>query len=152
VPIIYHYTNAAGLIGIIENKVIWATNVWFMNDTGEATFGWDQIQAFLRGKSPSSEAEESVISATLTFGDSFGANPSFPDSYIACFTENANDLSQWRAYGGTSGFSIGFDSNRLNRLAQNHVSEDPANSLLRKVVYSDTKQQEELQALYDQHV
>ncbi len=32
---LFHYTTAAGLIGIVENDVIWATHASFLNDTQE---------------------------------------------------------------------------------------------------------------------
>jgi hypothetical protein len=30
-------------------------------------------------------------------------------TFVACFCENGNLLSQWRAYARTAGYSIGFD-------------------------------------------
>src|SRR5882724_8885709 len=32
---LYHYTNAQGLLGMLESKRIWATNSRFMNDPTE---------------------------------------------------------------------------------------------------------------------
>ena len=29
---IFHYTSPEGLIGIIENKNLWFTNIYFLND------------------------------------------------------------------------------------------------------------------------
>jgi hypothetical protein len=65
VTLIYHYTDAAGLLGIIESKTIRATNVMFMNDSVEATFGWERIERFLASKTPSSEREKEVIQQAL---------------------------------------------------------------------------------------
>jgi hypothetical protein len=36
--LIYHYTGLRGLIGIVESGKIWATDIRFLNDTGEATY------------------------------------------------------------------------------------------------------------------
>jgi hypothetical protein len=33
--IIYHYTTQTGLLGIIENKELWATKIIYMNDSTE---------------------------------------------------------------------------------------------------------------------
>jgi hypothetical protein len=34
-PVIYHYTTQRGLLGIIENRELWATNILYMNDSTE---------------------------------------------------------------------------------------------------------------------
>ena len=38
---VFHYTNAAGLKGILETKRIFATHVRYLNDLSEITFGVD---------------------------------------------------------------------------------------------------------------
>jgi len=63
--LIHHYTDSGGLIGIIESKTIRATNVWFMNDSVEATFGWERIERFLVSKKPPSTREGEVIQLAL---------------------------------------------------------------------------------------
>jgi hypothetical protein len=75
----------------------------------------------------------------------------FPDSYIACFSEKENDLSQWRAYGRGKGFSIGFDSDELNQLAQVITDTSPFQAI-RKVAYTDEQQEYILQTNYQQQV
>jgi hypothetical protein len=89
-----------------------------MNDSVEATFGWGRIERFLDSKSPSSAKEKEVIRLAKAGLHGASNKTDFPDSYIACFSEKGNDLSQWRAYGRGRGFSIGFDSDELNRLAR----------------------------------
>ena len=36
--ILYHYTSLEGLLGIIESKSIWATNVLYLNDASELNY------------------------------------------------------------------------------------------------------------------
>ena len=36
--LIYHYTSINGLIGIIERKSIWATNILYLNDASELNY------------------------------------------------------------------------------------------------------------------
>jgi hypothetical protein len=36
---VYHYTTAEGLKGIIESRCLWATNVNFLNDVSEYNHG-----------------------------------------------------------------------------------------------------------------
>ena len=149
--LIHHYTDSGGLLGIIESKKIRATNVWFMNDSVEATFGWERIERFLVSKTPSSARESEVIQLALKALHGIRDTNNFADSYIACFSEKENDLSQWRAYGRGKGFSIGFDSDELDQLAQavNSTGILPAT---RKVAYTDPVQDYILQTNYQQQV
>lgn len=34
-PILHHYTTQEGLLGIVESKSIWATNIYYLNDAAE---------------------------------------------------------------------------------------------------------------------
>ena len=38
-PLIYHYTNSEGLLGIIGTQSIWATDINFLNDFEEFSIG-----------------------------------------------------------------------------------------------------------------
>jgi hypothetical protein len=38
---VWHYTNAAGLLGILRSNVLWATDAFFLNDAAEVTYGID---------------------------------------------------------------------------------------------------------------
>jgi hypothetical protein len=151
VTLIHHYTDSGGLIGIIESRALRATNVWFMNDTVEATFGWERIERFLASKTPSSPQEGEVIQLALRALSNIRGADDLPDSYIACFSEKENDLSQWRAYGHSRGFSIAFDSEELDRLAQSISNTSPLPAI-RKVAYTDELQEYILQTNYMQQV
>lgn len=37
--VIYHYTNQDGLLGIIGNNTLWATNILYLNDYKEHIIG-----------------------------------------------------------------------------------------------------------------
>ena len=128
-----------------------ATNVWFMNDAVEATFGWNRISRFLASKAPSSKLEREVIQLALEALPNIMETDDFPDSYIVCFSERENDLSQWRAYGYNKGFSIGFDSEELDHLAQSIGNTSPLPAI-RKVAYTDKLQDYILQTNYEQQV
>jgi hypothetical protein len=152
VTLIHHYTDSGGLIGIIQSKTIRATNVRFMNDSVEATFGWERIERFLASKTPTSARENDVIQIALQALRGIRDADNLPDSYIACFSEKDNDLSQWRAYGHGRGFSIGFDSEELNQLARAISGSSSALPVIRKVAYTDQQQNLILQTNYEQQV
>ena len=42
--LIYHYTDLNGLLGILESKELWATDVRYLNDASEATFGEERLR------------------------------------------------------------------------------------------------------------
>ena len=41
--IIYHYTSPIGLVGIIEKKCMWATDLRYLNDASEFSYTVDLI-------------------------------------------------------------------------------------------------------------
>jgi Protein of unknown function (DUF2971) len=116
--LVYHYTSVNGLIGIITSKKMWATDVWYMNDTREATYGQEVIKAHLDSKRHGSGNEQLVAESAL---QQIQHMPHGPDgsarSYIACFSKNPDQLSQWRGYGRNRGFSIGFATAGLRSIS-----------------------------------
>ncbi|HEY0565195.1 MAG TPA: DUF2971 domain-containing protein [Terriglobales bacterium] len=107
--VLYHYTTAAALVGIISGKRLRATNFLSHNDHSELTYGLDfateQLQATLkRGAHPKpvrrslSRLTDQLLHLRL---EQIGA-------YYASFSEVGNLLSQWRTYSGTQGFALGF--------------------------------------------
>lgn len=101
--VIYHYTSAEGIRGIIANNEIWLTNVAFVNDTTECK----ALQ------------EEKYLFKDNEFGNkfvrdrwkSFIRNPDNDyDTYIVSFSRGKESLEQWRAYGS---FRIGFKASKL---------------------------------------
>ncbi|MGD0883756.1 MAG: DUF2971 domain-containing protein [Thermodesulfovibrionales bacterium] len=44
---LYHYTCQKGFLGIIENKEMWATNIFFLNDSTEYLYGAELIAKIL---------------------------------------------------------------------------------------------------------
>lgn len=148
---IHHYTDATGLIGIIESKVIRATSAWFMNDAAEATFGWEQVERFIASKAGKPESEERVLGFILDAIHGLRDRNDFPDSYISCFSQKADLLSQWRAYGHGNGFSIGFDQSTVDELAQ-AISPAMPPPATRKVAYTQAEYDMMLDSHYHREV
>src|SRR4051794_34646457 len=44
---IFHYTSMVGLIGILDSKTLWATDIEFMNDAQEGRYGRAEARAAL---------------------------------------------------------------------------------------------------------
>src|SRR6266851_7492318 len=98
--VLYHYTSAQGLLGIITSGVLRAGNFSFFNDSSELTYGQDLVRDVVveeLGNVPNQLLQ--LMSLRLqhrlyAFSDEF-------DFYLCCFCEDADLLSQWRAYGSS---------------------------------------------------
>ena len=113
--LVYHYTSAQGLRGIVENDRLWATHVRCLNDFREIEHGCDVVRATLtkQREGKASEVVREFLDLALT---SFNLNEQL-DVCVACFSENGDLLSQWKMYGDDArGFSIGVPWERLLNL------------------------------------
>ena len=106
--LLYHYTNAGGLIGIIKSGKIWHTSMYHVNDPSEERFGqkiaFEILDEFAAKaaifKSYAEEVRKKLSSARFRV---------FFEPFVACFSRDRNTLEQWRAYGDNGrGFAIGF--------------------------------------------
>jgi Protein of unknown function (DUF2971) len=143
---IYHYTNSSGLMGILNSKSLWATDVWYMNDTGEATYAIETITRFIESCTPESEEMRSLCFYVKKILNNEGWSEASPRHYISCLSENGDQLSQWRSYGYGRGYSIGFD---LQALLQLFSGRDAAGSL-GKVIYDQSFQETLISDLYQE--
>lgn len=101
--IIYHYTSAEGLRGIIENNEIWLTNVAFVNDKTECKA--------LQAEKDLFEDKDFTNDFVKKSWKSFIGSPyNDHDTYIVSFSRGKESLEQWRAYGN---FRIGFRADKL---------------------------------------
>jgi hypothetical protein len=132
---VYHYTNSAGLKGIIESKALWATDVWYMNDTGEATYSLEAVRRFIASQKPETDESKEFCRRVTEVVDNWTDEANL-QNYIACLSENGDQLSQWRSYGSGRGFSIGFDFDALRKLISSNIS-----SKISKVIYDTSAQQ-----------
>ncbi|MGH9664623.1 MAG: hypothetical protein ACRD9L_09395, partial [Bryobacteraceae bacterium] len=113
--LLFHYTNVAGLKGIVESGSLWCTNTAFLNDATELAYGLqlaNQVAQELTGLSA-----DILNEACLAIEKKL-------DVYAACFCERGDLLNQWHGYGKRgAGYSIGLAVNQL-------VSITPAEGLL----------------------
>jgi hypothetical protein len=113
---LWHYTNGKGLIGILETGAIHATQVACLNDSTELRYASKLLRdalTELRQKRIDDLEDEKFLSKVLELTLENPAAPIHAPSrfFVACFSSQQDDLSQWRAYsepGGENGYSIGF--------------------------------------------
>lgn len=135
--ILYHYTDAAGFLGIVHQprfpegyKVdpslapshtlkLLASDVRFMNDRTELRYAGEIFAARFAEAADASDVPDRnrVVLRQLAgelSGNEFYAEP--VQVLAACLTENGDQLSQWRGYaGGAGGYAIGISKTALDR-------------------------------------
>jgi len=145
---LYHYTTADGLKGIIENNELWAHSAYFLNDSAEIVYGCGVLKEALDGWiAANPQPDDSLALGTArhlqtTFGERMLNMQIVQPIYLACFCEDDNLLSQWRAYGQSGGYSLGFQVPDLDFLTGQGFKPEPCTYTSKwvKVEY-DRKQQ-----------
>jgi hypothetical protein len=159
-PIIYHYTDPKGLIGILSEGQLWATNIRYLNDSSELLHAQDILKLVLGEidqEFPSHSPQASLAAAARTSRSSL--NDAL-DTYVTCFSAIDDLLYQWSMYGsGGSGFSIGFDRVKLEPAIRplplptsgpyDWLKLPPPTVKLAKIRYAEDEQKRDLRHLFD---
>lgn len=145
--LLFHYTSAGGLLGILESARLWATNYRFLNDSSEIAYGVDLFEALVKERLV--DQKEPILVEFL--GRALHTANAFDgmfDCYIACFCERDDLLNQWRAYAGSGGgFALGLNAKDIGRRwGQLERSQD---FVLHRVVYDTNKQKHLLREVID---
>jgi hypothetical protein len=138
--LVYHYTNAAGFLGIARGRTIWATDYRFLNDSEEILYGKRLLEDAISERSRlANDSQDKFRKALYDFAHTYcGKFVRMFDVYIACFCEDGDALTQWRGYGEKGGgFSLGFERLTLMKSGPSFTS---CNWHLRPVVYELVQQ------------
>jgi hypothetical protein len=109
---LWHYTDAAGVRGILHEKVIRATHFAFTNDSSELRIGVGIVCE--EAERLANEHDDKLKFLFQDFVDRQRKGWSIVDMprgvFVASFcADKGNSLSQWRAYGcNGTGYAIGF--------------------------------------------
>lgn len=97
-PTIHHYTSSAALISIIANNEIWLSDATFLNDRHEIDVGRQLACSRVAARIDDEPLAEvrAMLERTLANFERWAD----PQVYVACFSFEGDDLTQWRAYGG----------------------------------------------------
>lgn len=140
---LFHYTTQLGLLGILKTQEIWATHTQHLNDSREfkhAVGVFRQEVASLVGSCQHDDRRNCLKEIERACLHSSGNI----NICVACFSEDADSLSQWRSYAGKNGFSLGFRGNHLAGLVQ---TED---AYLAPCIYDEARQREVARALIEE--
>jgi hypothetical protein len=115
---LYHYTTQSGLLGIIKDRQIWATHTQYLNDRREFLHAVDLVRAEIQRlldeqNTRLGEALATRAEALNRMHNALSLSPEHINVCVCSFSEDSDSLSQWRAYGGSSGFAIGFSGEVL---------------------------------------
>ncbi|HZY74549.1 MAG TPA: DUF2971 domain-containing protein [Edaphobacter sp.] len=138
---LYHYTSGAGLIGIVDSKAVWASNIRFLNDSREYELAVELVRTSLDARLEAARSRyDSALYHVLL--DSIGREQA-NDVYVTSFSRRGDQLSQWRAYCPQSGgYAIGISGSALAKTARAHE-----NRFLAQCVYDRETHQEVIEEL-----
>lgn len=107
--IVWHYTDANGLLGILSTNALFASSTTALNDSQELTYGEDVIRRAWEGF----KQTEQVPEPCRQFVDKVLESALF-DSSISAYALSASldgdSLNQWQHYGTSAGFAVGLQS------------------------------------------
>jgi len=129
--IVYHYTNSAGVLGILTSRALRLGDVEFMNDAEELVFARATVISDLEARAQDlwpagvedKEQSENWARAQIIRGvvdelqHGLDVSARTYHAYATCFCERPDLLSQWRGYAGEGGYALGFRTSQLNELA-----------------------------------
>ncbi|WP_394168707.1 DUF2971 domain-containing protein [Saccharospirillum alexandrii] len=156
--VFYHYTDSAGLIGILASESIRMTHIRYLNDEKEFTYFMEIFNREFQ-KSYRQLDKERVDKCTEIL-DVLKNVKNSTQLYIASFCEDGDQLSQWRGYANGSGYSLGFavkDLIELMGISYDEVMKAKASTdvvapndngiMLRKVIYDPEVVKEKISKL-----
>jgi hypothetical protein len=126
---LFHYTSYNGLTGIAGSGELWASEARYLNDSSELDHGIEIVRREL-------EAVENATKDPRIKGHLYAAHgmvqrESENSVLVASFSEDGDELSQWRAYCRDGGCAIGLSGGSLQEILKHQ------NCLLTKAIYDD---------------
>lgn len=132
---VYHYTDAAGLFGMLKSGRIWATDFRFLNDRTELLHLAGHAHAIIDSKisDPKDDHDLPLCKAISKYLRMDNPN----NFYVFSMSSEDDDLSQWRGYAREGkGFTIGISGEAINSLSES----TDRNFFFSKVEYDHDKQ------------
>jgi len=153
---LYHYTTFSKFIDIFRSKSIWSTDLRYLNDKNEyrdAIKTMTQIAIeFSSAETKSKYAASGVWEHIENFIGRIIISANNPSDwtnwqvYTVSFSEDGDDLSQWRAYARPSGVAVGLDRKSLVDIA--HLQ----NFWLEKCIYREKEKKKIIRHLIEKNV
>lgn len=103
---VFHYTSPAGLLGLVQNGELWATESTGMNDLAEVRQGWAFIREWLGRQS-----DDEAVGIMRWAAEEDGIVSTRQDIYMCCASSRGDDANQWRLYASLGrGYAVELDA------------------------------------------
>jgi len=146
--VLYHYTDAAGLAGMLANGTVWTTDYRFLNDKSEFIHTRSVVKrvmdevGFTGVRAKAKDALDAAI-------ERYQLADTSEDAFVFSLSEHKDDLSQWRGYARDGmGFTIGFDASELHRVSL----PDEGRYTFSKIEYDEERQFSALKKAYGEFI
>lgn len=114
---VWHYTDAAALIGMLQNQRMWASSASMLNDSQELAYGLDLATEIIdKAKGPAADDKSIEVGALRAARHALIDTNSV---FVVCAATERDDLSQWRAYAPNGGVAIGMEPRPLRVVINN---------------------------------
>jgi hypothetical protein len=136
--IIYHYTDDAGLKGILETGKVRLSDIFSLNDPSELSHGFSIFVETLKTSAASGPPEAKLFANSM---DRFLERIRDTAQYFSCsFSADGDDLGQWRAYADNGhGYALGFDATLLESSFEKQSQGPIPNTASFPITYQDAK-------------
>lgn len=104
---LYHYSSPGGLLGMMESKSIWMSNIRYQNDSKEYDHIFDVLIKLIKEEYPGLDLEQQIAGEK-------DRELFVPSIFTFSLTEEKDLLSQWRGYCPKGGYCFSFDRTQLN--------------------------------------
>ena len=144
--ILYHYTDAGGFAGIVQNRKLWATDIRFLNDPLELKYAWEALLTALEAaKTDKPEYSEAYDAALQAISMTNAIDPEAIEDrlFSTSFSADGDDFGQWRAYADDAkGMALGFDKESITLLEVPYFHHAEHGQLVQMTaIVSDTNKQ-----------
>lgn len=168
-PELWHYTSGSTLLKMLPKMALWTTHYECMNDAMEVRHGYfclvnylpryeqerrngklkpfDYYNGLFKALKRRVLAEYAPETKKLPFNFSEAYSQDLYQCFMACFSEERDDLAQWRAYGGgEGGVALCFDPSILRNPSREAGISPP---WLLKVAYCEADKEKILSKFLD---
>ncbi|WP_344097148.1 DUF2971 domain-containing protein [Microbacterium deminutum] len=100
----YHYTDAAGMSGILQSNQLWATSATALNDSSEVKHGFEVCRVALQMWDEPDPLIRAVVGHLI---DQASATQDLVDNtYIVSASSSSYLMNQWTGYAQSSGYCL----------------------------------------------
>ncbi|AXH10530.1 hypothetical protein CP960_12630 [Malaciobacter halophilus] len=132
--VIYHYCNIDSFKAIIQNKTLWLSSIYNLNDYKEIHWIKDKVAKRIKELTTKHNFTKYELFEQMYLKQ-------HPLVYVASFSQGQDLLSQWRAYANDGkGMAIGFNSKYFDNATNIKIS---------KVLYSEEEQNRQIEEILD---